>query len=117
MQYSPYGYGSTQGGYMGNSGGLMAEAPGYIRSAPPSNIINKAPHIDSPYIDRMLQQRQPAPTPAGPQLFPIRKAEGTMSPSPMASMYGGPQLGQAQMGTPMGNSAYFNDPMTIKRVS
>lgn len=43
----------------------MAGAPRYIRSGPPPNVINKAPHIDSLFIDRMLRdynQKQ------GPQL-------------------------------------------------
>ena len=33
----------------------MAGAPRYIRSGPPPNVINKAPHIDSLFIDRMLR--------------------------------------------------------------
>ncbi len=32
-----------------------ASAPRYIRSGPPPNVINKAPHIDSLFIDRMLR--------------------------------------------------------------
>ena len=36
----------------------IAGAPRYIQSGPPPNIINKAPHIDSRYMDRLLEERQ-----------------------------------------------------------
>ena len=52
-------------------GMMMAGAPRYIRSSPPGGIINKAPHIDSPYIDKAIErgwQPMPAPPPRGPQL-------------------------------------------------
>jgi len=55
-------------------GTMMAGAPRYIQSPPPGGIINKAPHLDSPYIDKALERRwQPmAPPPRkqyrGPQL-------------------------------------------------
>jgi len=43
----------------------MAGAPRYIRSGPPPNVINKAPHIDSLFIDRMLRDYR---NKQGPQL-------------------------------------------------
>ena len=49
----------------------VANAPRYIQSSPPGNIIHKAPHIDSPYIDKAIERRwqpMPAPPPRGPQL-------------------------------------------------
>ena len=36
----------------------IAGAPRYIQSGPPPNVINKAPHIDSRYMDRLLEERQ-----------------------------------------------------------
>ena len=56
---------------MGLPGMMMAGAPRYIRSSPPPNIINKAPDIDSRYIDNAIKRRWqplPAPLPRGPQL-------------------------------------------------
>ena len=49
------------------------------------------------------------------QYMPYGPGGGGLPPTPMASMYGGPQLGQA--GGLLGNANFFNDPMTIKRVS
>lgn len=46
---------------------------------------------------------------------PVGPMGGGLPPTPMASMYGGPQMGQA--GGLLGNANFFNDPMTIKRVS
>jgi hypothetical protein len=53
---------------------------------------------------------------------PVGPMGGGLPPTPMASMYGGPQMGQAmpqmgQVGGLLGNANFFNDPMTIKRVS
>ena len=50
----------------------------------------------------------------GAQLPPLALGGG-FPPTPMASMYGGPQMGQA--GGLLGNANFFNDPMTIKHVS
>ena len=36
---------------------LQAGAPRFIQSSPPPNVINKAPHIDSRYMDRLLEER------------------------------------------------------------
>ena len=36
----------------------IAGAPRYIQSGPPPNVINKAPHIDSRYMDRLLEERR-----------------------------------------------------------
>ena len=44
---------------------LQAQMPRYIKSPPPPNVINKAPHIDSPFVDRWLQERNQL---RGPQL-------------------------------------------------
>ena len=44
---------------------LHAMAPRYIKSSPPPNVINKAPHIDSPFMDRWYQERDLL---RGPQL-------------------------------------------------
>ena len=52
----------------------------------------------------------------GAQLPPLALGGGLL-PTPMASMYGGPQMGQAQAGGLLGNANFFNDPMTIKHVS
>ena len=52
-------------------GTMMAGAPRYIQSPPPGGIINKAPNIDSPYIDKAIERGwkpMPAPPPRGPQL-------------------------------------------------
>tara|TARA_Y100001938_G_scaffold131245_1_gene188146 strand:- start:1475 stop:1921 length:447 start_codon:yes stop_codon:yes gene_type:complete len=38
-------------------GMLFAGAPRFIQSSPPPNVINKAPHIDSRYMDRLLEER------------------------------------------------------------
>ena len=50
------------GGQLGNAsfyqGPQVASAPHYIQSGPPPNVINKAPHIDSRYMDRLLEERQ-----------------------------------------------------------
>ena len=51
----------------------------------------------------------------GPQLPPLAYGFGGLPPTPMASMYGGPQMGQS--GGLLGNPNFFNDPMTIKHVS
>ena len=53
---------------------------------------------------------------------PVGPMGGGLPPTPMASMYGGPQMGQGipqmgQVGGLLGNANFFNDPMTIKRVS
>ena len=55
-------------------GTMMAGAPRYIQSPPPGGIINKAPNIDSPYIDKAIERGwkpMPAPPPRGPQLPPF----------------------------------------------
>jgi len=49
------------------------------------------------------------------QYMPYGPGGGGLPPTPMASMYGGPQMGQA--GGLLGNANFFSDPMTIKRVS
>jgi hypothetical protein len=36
----------------------IAGAPRYIQSGPPPNVINKAPHIDSRHMDKLLEERQ-----------------------------------------------------------
>ena len=36
----------------------IAGAPRYIQSGPPPNVINRAPHIDSRYMDKLLEERQ-----------------------------------------------------------
>ena len=51
----------------------------------------------------------------GDQYMPYGPGGGGIPPTPMASMYGGPQMGQA--GGLLGNANFFSDPMTIKRVS
>jgi hypothetical protein len=83
---------STQGGFMGNAGGMVPGIGGLAGMA--------------------LQQFGPLyegqSRPYGPG------GEG-MPPTPMASMFGGPQMGQA--GGLLGNANFFSDPMTIKRVS
>ena len=45
--------------------GELAQMPRYVKGGTPPNVINKAPHIDSPFIDRELKIRRDA---AGPQL-------------------------------------------------
>ena len=51
---------------IGNAGAFnIADMPRYINSPPPPNVINKAPHIDSPFIDRWLKERNQL---RGPQL-------------------------------------------------
>ena len=47
---------------------MFAGAPRFIQSSPPPNIINKAPHIDSPFMDRWYKERELL---RGPQLFPL----------------------------------------------
>ena len=51
---------------------LLASAPRYIKGVKaPSGVINKAPHLDSPYIDEQIRRNwQPLSIPAasGPQL-------------------------------------------------
>jgi hypothetical protein len=41
--------------FLGND--EIAGAPRFIQSSPPPNVINKAPHIDSRYMDRLLEER------------------------------------------------------------
>ena len=47
---------------------MFAGAPRFIQSSPPPNVINKAPHIDSPFMDRWYKERESL---RGPQLFPL----------------------------------------------
>ena len=35
---------------------LVANAPRYIQSSPPPGVINKAPHLDSPFIDEQIRR-------------------------------------------------------------
>ena len=52
-------------------GMMLAGAPRYIQSSPPPGIINKAPGLDSPYMDKAIERGfrpMPAPLPRGPQL-------------------------------------------------
>ena len=42
--------------FLGNEDEI-AGAPRYLQSGSPANVINKAPHIDSRYMDRMLEER------------------------------------------------------------
>tara|TARA_R100000988_G_scaffold82212_1_gene45402 strand:+ start:285 stop:662 length:378 start_codon:yes stop_codon:yes gene_type:complete len=42
--------------FLGNNDEI-AGVPRFIQSSPPPNVINKAPHIDSRYMDRMLEER------------------------------------------------------------
>ena len=52
-------------------GMMLAGAPRYIQSSPPPGIINKAPGLDSPYMDKAIERGFrpiPAPLPRGPQL-------------------------------------------------
>ena len=49
--------------FLGND--EIAGAPRFIQSSPPPNVINKAPHIDSPFVDRWLKERNQL---RGPQL-------------------------------------------------
>ncbi len=69
---APVGYTQQATGFMnlpgaiGNVQGMeVADMPRYIKSSPPPNVINKAPHIDSPFIDRWLKERNQL---RGPQL-------------------------------------------------
>ena len=107
---------ATQGGFLGNTGGLFDGALGQM--LPPidpaahrnqmrqKKIYDKGRGTDNPNeADTFLRR-------TGPQL-PL--ADSFMGPSPMASMYGGPQMGQA--GGLLGNANFFSDPMTIKYVS
>ena len=61
----------------------IAEAPRYIQHGPPSNVINKAPHLDSNYIEEKIKggwNPLPIPGPAGPQLPKFVSNKTTESP-------------------------------------
>jgi hypothetical protein len=47
---------------------LHAMAPRYIKSPPPPNVINKAPHIDSPMVDGWINDYRERDLLRGPQL-------------------------------------------------
>ena len=50
---------------------LVAGMPRYVKGTAPRGAIIKAPHLDSPYMDGLIQrgfQRPAIPRPAGPQL-------------------------------------------------
>ena len=101
---------ATQGGFMGNAGGIGGLA---------GMALNQ---FGGPMAQGLPKDEQgPAQGPNTPvrrygdQYMPYGPGGGGMPPTPMASMFGGPQLGQA--GGLLGNANFFSDPMTIKRVS
>ena len=60
------------GGALGNAsfyqGPQVAGAPRYIQHSPPPNVINKAPHIDSPMVDGWINNYRERDLLRGPQL-------------------------------------------------
>ena len=62
----------------------IANAPRFIKGSAPANVIWKAPHLDSPYIDKQIERGwRPLtpPGPKGPQLFPLSQV--TPGPAPV----------------------------------
>ena len=66
-----------------STGLQIADAPRRIKGSAPANVIWKAPHLDSPYIDKQIERGwQPLtpPGPKGPQLFPLAQISPTDTP-------------------------------------
>ena len=113
---------ATQGGFMGNSGG-MAEKYGVAGLA--GQAINQFGALTGG-VNGLMSAIGPDQQPAQGPNTPVRNYGGKYmpygpggggvppTPTPMASMYGGPQMGQA--GGLLGNANFFSDPMTIKRM-
>ena len=108
---------ATQGGFMGNSAGM---APNYVGGL--AGLAINQFGGDNGLISAVGPDQQPAQGPNTPirkyggQYMPYGPGGGGVppTPTPMASMYGGPQMGQA--GGLLGNANFFSDPMTIKRM-
>ena len=122
---------ATQGSFMGNSGGLAGQYPlGLVGQIGGINEkVAEAGSFRNPFglVGAIAQglpgnEQGPAQGPNTPVknypgmgYGPVGPMGGGLPPTPMASMFGGPQMGQA--GGLLGNANFFSDPMTIKRVS
>ena len=104
---------STQGGFMGNAGGMVPGIGGLA-----GMVFNNSVHC-SRFTNNEQGPAQGPNTPVknypGMGYGPVGPMGGGLPPTPLASMFGGPQMGQA--GGLLGNANFFSDPMTIKRVS
>ena len=58
---------------------MIGQMPRYVKGTAPSGVINKAPHIDSNFIDQQIKRnwmKLSLPGPKGPQLFPLSQEQG-----------------------------------------
>lgn len=58
---------------------MIGKMPRYVKGTAPSGVINKAPHIDSNFIDQQIKRGWTPlslPGPKGPQLFPLSQGQG-----------------------------------------
>ena len=113
---------ATQGGFMGNSGGMASK---YGVGGLAGQAIDQFGALTggvNGLMSAIGPDQQPAQGPNTPvrkyggQYMPYGPGGGGVPPTPMASLYGGPQMGQAQPPGLLGNANFFSDPMTIKRM-
>ena len=113
MQYDPrqqaqlgpyynYSMGGTQGGFMGNTGGLAGSLVNMAFQQPSQELMGMG--MDAMGLAQGLpgDEQGPAQGPNTPikrypgmGYGPVGPAGGGLPPTPMASIYGGPQIGQA----------------------